>query len=58
MDQERMDQGWQQLQARIERMLDPYRTAGMHNTEYKPRQTTRRLETAADKKVMAASDTP
>jgi hypothetical protein len=56
MDQERMDQGWQQLQARIERMLDPYRTAGLHDTEYRPRQTTRRLEIAADKRAMAAPD--
>jgi hypothetical protein len=56
MDQDRMDQGWQQLQARIERMLAPSLTADLQNIEYKPRQATPLLATGAEKRALTAPD--
>ena len=47
MDRDRMDEGWQQLQARIAEMLAPYRTQGLPKIEYKAPSPTYQLEMPA-----------
>jgi hypothetical protein len=48
MNQETLDQGWQQLQAHIEGFLDRTLGSDVQNIEYKPRFIVHLLEMPAD----------
>ncbi len=44
MSHDTTDQGWQQIQARVEQLVDRYLRNGLQTIEYKPRDVIHLLE--------------